>query len=431
MKGFIRAICVVLIVVTPQAFSEDEMRDFYAEPGMNPFKTSAGQDVTENIDPFSGNVQLSYVDLSVPGNGGLDINITRYYNLPQSSPGYANPFGYGWTMHFGRITIGSGHASQLCGAGLVPGGDTRDNPSIEMPSGGRELLVHSSTLNDGTYITKSNWKATCIDATDYTRGIVATAPDGTSYYMREYVFMQGEDGPAGEVAPTVETWLTSQIVDPYGNTLDLTYMSVASGMKLLTRIDASDGRQVTFEYLDTADFPVTASSVNARLSAIKAEGQTWRYQYAPISGIVAGWALVDHYKLTAVVRPDGTSWGYQYGSTASDPGYRRLSRVTYPSGGELNYTYQWLRPYLPNPDFSIVAIDTKTQTNPGYSEGTWVYEFAPGSVDFADLGVQPLPENAGRMADFPESPPPWDRSISIMWATGRWSERTISCGKWA
>ena len=400
MKGFIRAITLALFTVTPQAFSEDEMRDFYAEPGMNPFKTSAGQDVTENIDPFSGNVQLSYVDLSIPGNGGLDINIFRYYNLPQSSPGYANPFGYGWTMHFGRITIGSGHASQLCGAGLVPGGDTQDNPSIEMPSGGRELLVHSSALNDGTYITKSNWKAQCIDPTDYTRGIVATAPDGTAYYMREYVFMQGEDGPAGQAAPTVQTWLTNQIVDPYGNTLDLTYLSVASGMKLVTRVDASDGRQVTFDYLDANNSPVTAGSMNARLSTIKANGQTWEYQYAPFSGGATGWGFVDHYELTAVVRPDGTRWNYAYGSVVTEPDYQRLIAVTYPTGGKVNYSYQRIRPYLPSPDFTIFAIKTKTQSNPGNAVGTWSYEFHPGSVDFADLGVQPLPENAGRMADF-------------------------------
>ena len=120
MKGFIRAFTVALTIIATPVLSEDEMRDFYAEPGMNPFRTSSGQDATESIDPFSGNIQLSYVDLSIPGNGGLDINITRYYNLPQSSPGYANPFGYGWTMHFGRITIGSGHAQQLCSARTIP-----------------------------------------------------------------------------------------------------------------------------------------------------------------------------------------------------------------------------------------------------------------------------------------------------------------------
>jgi hypothetical protein len=154
-----------LALLAPPIAAEDEMRDFYAEPGLNPFRSSMGQDVTEHIDPFSGSVQLSYVDLSIPGDGGLDLNITRYYNLPQGSPGYANPFGYGWTMHFGRITIGSGHASQLCDSAAVPGGDTRNNPSMEMPSGGRELLVRSSAVDDGSYITRSNWRARCIDRT--------------------------------------------------------------------------------------------------------------------------------------------------------------------------------------------------------------------------------------------------------------------------
>ena len=155
-----------LLLLALNVNAEDEMRDFYAEPGLNPFHSAAGKDGTEHIDPFSGNLQLSYVDLNIPGNGGLDINITRYYNLPQGSPGYANPFGYGWTMHFGRITIGSGHARQLCNSAAVPGGDTNDNPSIEMPSGGRELLVRSSALNDGSYISRSNWKAQCIDPED-------------------------------------------------------------------------------------------------------------------------------------------------------------------------------------------------------------------------------------------------------------------------
>jgi hypothetical protein len=398
MKGFIRAITLALFVITPQAFSEDEMRDFYAEPGMNPFKTSAGQDVTENIDPFSGNVQLSYVDLSIPGNGGLDINIARYYNLPQSSPGYANPFGYGWTMHFGRITIGSGHASQLCGTGLVPGGDTQDNPSIEMPSGGRELLVRSSALNDGTYITRSNWKAQCIDPTDYTRGIVATAPDGTAYYMREYVFMQGEDGPAGEAAPTVETWLTNQIVDSYGNTLDLTYLSVASGMKLLARVDASDGRQVTFDYLDANNLPVTASSINARLTTIKANGQTWEYRYAPFSGGATGWGFVDHYELTAVVRPDGTSWNYDYGSTVTEPGYQRLTRVTNPTRAT---------PWVAGAMSSI-----------------------PGLWTLLTLACSPCRKMPGEWLTSPGLQRRRGWNIFIMWAIGRWLERTIFCGKW-
>jgi YD repeat-containing protein len=400
MNRSLKCLTLLLAIAAACAFAEDEMRDFYAEPGLNPFSSGSGQDATENIDPFSGNVQLSYLDLLVPGNGGLDIAITRYYNLPQSSPGYANPFGYGWTMHFGRITIGSGHAMNLCGTGVAPGADTLDNPSIEMPDGGRELLVHSSALGDGTYITRSNWKAACIDAGDYTRGIVATSPEGTAYYMREYVFMQGEDGPAGEPAPTVETWLTNRIVDASGNSIDISYLTIGNGMKLVTRLDASDGRRVEFSYLDTDGFPVTAASINAHLSEIEANGQRWAYRYAQVGEVSQPWGAVHHYKLTAVVRPDGTQWQYRYGDAVADPGFNRLTGVIYPSGGQVNYSYQRVRPWLPDPDFQVVAIRTKTQHNPGGAEGTWAWEFLPGYADFADLGVEPLPENAGRMADF-------------------------------
>jgi len=419
MKRWLSVLSLVLFCTVSGARAEDEMRDFYAEPGLNPFRSASGQDATENIDHFSGNLQLSYADLLVPGNGGLDIAITRYYNLPQSSPGYANPFGYGWTMHFGRITIGSGHASQLCGTGIAPGGDTRDNPSIEKPDGGRELLVHSAGLADGTYITRTNWKAECIDPADYTRGLVATAPDGTAYFMGAYVFMQGEDGPAGEPAPTVETWLTSRIVDPFGNTIDISYLTIANGMKLVTRIDASDGRSVLFDYLDTNDNPVTGGSMNARLSTIETNGQVWQYQYAPVTEVAQRWGSVHHYKLTSVIRPDGTHWDYAYGEDIADPGFNRLTSVTYPSGGKVHYSYQRIRPYLPKPEFSIVAIQDKTQENAGHAAGTWSWEFFPGHTDFAELGVQPLPENAGRLADLTRITSP--EGVERVYHVGYWA----------
>lgn len=35
---------------------------------------------SERVDPFSGAVHLNMVDLVLPGNGGLDIVVQRYYN---------------------------------------------------------------------------------------------------------------------------------------------------------------------------------------------------------------------------------------------------------------------------------------------------------------------------------------------------------------
>src|SRR5436305_14318213 len=45
--------------------SAEEIRDYYAEPGLNPFKETIDQNFHEHIDPFSGTLQLKYTDLIV------------------------------------------------------------------------------------------------------------------------------------------------------------------------------------------------------------------------------------------------------------------------------------------------------------------------------------------------------------------------------
>lgn len=60
----------------------EEIRDYYSEPGLNPFKDTLNQSLNEHIDPFSGTLQLKYTDITVPGNGGMDINVNRVYVSP-------------------------------------------------------------------------------------------------------------------------------------------------------------------------------------------------------------------------------------------------------------------------------------------------------------------------------------------------------------
>src|SRR5690606_27057109 len=88
------------------AASAEEIRDYYAEPGLNPFKDSLNQSFNEHVDPFSGTLQLKYTDISIPGNGGMDINIHRAYtSLQTNSYPIINLSGLGWVMHFGRIVV--------------------------------------------------------------------------------------------------------------------------------------------------------------------------------------------------------------------------------------------------------------------------------------------------------------------------------------
>jgi hypothetical protein len=386
---------------------EDPQRDFYAEPGINPFATSEGQDATENIDPFSGNVHLSYVDLKIPGNGGLDIVIQRHYNLPQSAPSYSNPYGYGWTMHFGRITIPSGSAQALCGE-IRPEywstGDSTNNPSIEMPDGGREVLVENSStdLGPGIFITKSNWTATCVNSNDYTQGLVATAPNGTKYFMRQRMVMAGDDPGQGQGTPAVETWYTDQIVDLDGNSIQITYLTLSNGLVIPTSIHTSDNRNVVFKFVESIDGPeVTAGSDDAILEEITANNQTWHYDYESGVEVADGWLTVPHYKLIKVTRPDSSSWEYDYWAAPGYAWHDRLQYVTYPFGGKIEYRYQQIVP-IPeeDPTHFIVAIAQKIQTNPGFSNaGTWTYSFTPGGATLGSIGWSTSPEDTNRPVD--------------------------------
>jgi hypothetical protein len=108
----------------------------FAEPGAHDQWRAAVSTVDERVDPFGGSLQLAYVDLVVPGQGGLDIKLQRHYtsNLWLTRPGNAasfppypkapladGPAGLGWTLDLGRVvrserdtSIGSGIDGGVC-----------------------------------------------------------------------------------------------------------------------------------------------------------------------------------------------------------------------------------------------------------------------------------------------------------------------------
>ncbi len=59
MTSLTRSIAFACVFVF--AFSigrAEEVRDYYAEPGLNPFKDSINQHFNEHVDPFSGTLKL-------------------------------------------------------------------------------------------------------------------------------------------------------------------------------------------------------------------------------------------------------------------------------------------------------------------------------------------------------------------------------------
>jgi hypothetical protein len=376
----------------------EEMRDYYSEPGLHPFKEAEGQDQTENIDPFSGTLQLQYTDIRVPGNGGMDIVIHRSYTNPQKKPGYTNIFGIGWQIGYGRIVVSATYANGICN--VTNTGNTLNNPSVEHPDGARELLVYNdinANGGDGSLITKSNWLARCITPADPTDGMIVTSPDGTRYTMDVESTVYNSEGGLVETS-----YYTSRIEDVNGNWISLQYGTLpnrgTSIQRYLTRITAgtsagADGREVTFDYIDQTDQPVGPSSLDVRLFRITNQltgqpDQVWEFEYeeATTASSLPNMYGLKFYQLAAVTGPDGTEWRYSYFPeivAVDDSDSLALRTVTYPQGGVITYDYQQVHFYTWTmaADRATHSLYTKTTSGTGITSGTWRYEFLPASFD--------------------------------------------------
>jgi YD repeat-containing protein len=294
----------------------EEIRDFYSEPGLNPFKETINQENNEHIDPFSGTLQHKHVDLFIPGNGGMDIKITRVYTSLQERLGVRTVTGAGWTMHFGRLVVPTLHKDKLCAQNTY-NARTEDNPSIELPDGGRELLMLDAV--HGQYlVTRSGWRMKCRSEGE---GVVVTSPAGTTYTMSALNTLNNH-----------WSWYTTRIEDLHGNVVDIAHKTNPWNFIYVDKITASDGRLVTFFYEDEG-------TPDIRLSRIVANDQMWTYRYDSVDTLDA----LNYYYLSEVVRPDGLRWRYRYypfNSAQDAAGNYSMQSVTYPYGAAITYTYK-------------------------------------------------------------------------------------------
>ncbi len=366
----ILALLFMSFLLVPGA-SAEEIRDYYAEPGLNPFKETI-QSLNEHIDPFSGTLQQVYTDLVLPGNGGMDIRVHRVYTSLQEEPGTRGVTGVGWTMHFGRIVVPKQHADKICSQELFPVSVT-DNPSIEFSDGQRELLVLNAD-GSGSLITKSNWKAQCLSSG---MGMRVTSPEGMVYVMDQYGYPMDEP-----------SWYTSRIQDPNGNVIEITYKLNPKGYLYIDRVTGGyasdgdsitpDGRVVQYDYLDEG-------GEHIRLWRITANDQSWEYHYTPI----ADFGNSNYYHLTEVIRPDGLRWKYEYHpryTVFGQGGSYSLETVTYPYGGRITYSYSVtdFDPDDSDPGPWTTTVSTKATSGPDIQSGTWTYTYEPASFYLDD-----------------------------------------------
>ncbi|MBK8010191.1 MAG: VCBS repeat-containing protein [Deltaproteobacteria bacterium] len=340
-------------------------------------------DASEVIDPFSGNLLLSYTDLALPGAGGLDLVVQRVYN----SKIHANygarasldptrvlrglqfvlpsPLGLGWTMHFGRLVgaVGEEPNQVLFWARYYEASDGSRHPFFraECGYGGavRPCLVTKDLAMP--YLRDGRWQ-------------MAT-PDGLSLTF-------GHEAHAATLDASVPVRYVTEIRNAEGSSIRIEYHDdsiegVAGSNELfrhfIDRVVDSEGRTIRFVYEEVSPDVV-------RLTRLVTEGRTFRYAYAPTP---ASWPEAKAL-LSVAAPPEGAPWRYGYAGIASgdcaheNRRWCELTEMTTPNGAHVAFDFEDHLFYSADQPVSVRAVRRRRVSGRGLDPAEWRYHYNRG-----------------------------------------------------
>lgn len=365
------------------------MPDFFSETSSpNADRGATSLAPNEIIDTFSGSLSINHTDLVIPGNGGMDIRIQRSYSpnnvylRPDNQPNRFNrlvetsPYGLGWSMHFGRLRLTfngflNGRLTGICG------NTTINNPVLEMPDGSQRQLFCNDFPNrystSAEFITKDHWSVSLIRASSGALiGFEVINPEGIKYTM-DYRIV------GGRARRTEQVWYTSRITDRNGNFISIEYDSKSAlESPIFKRVSGSDGRQVTFSYVNNT------SPGRVKLSQIRSGNRTLSYTFRAFQPDYTILDDSEYHLLTRVSLPGGNStghWGYTYHQkSVGQPGDNALQTITYPMGATTTYDYQYVCILFNNCSTTgqFISLVTKSKINAGrgIARGTWIFNYS-------------------------------------------------------
>jgi hypothetical protein len=185
----------------------------------------------------------------------------------------------------------------------------------------------------------------------------------------------------GSPSNTQRTYYTSKITDRNGNQLNFTYVFLPNGFYAVKSVAASDGRNVTFNY--------TGSNLTSVTDDAPSDGKVRSFTYGYSNAYLGG----DY--LRSVTRPGGESWLFEYNT--GGPGQYSMRQITYPTGGVINYSYNYVTFATLLPRSTVV---TQKMASPG---GTWTWAYTPATLplivsnNFIPYSMPPNADQASRM----------------------------------
>ena len=209
----------------------------------------------EHIDVVTGNVFLSFTDLSLPGNGGLGLSVVRTYNSREGR----------WRIGLGGLPL---------------------------------RVIFNGSLDDVDFVTAdgATHHAAGVGATTLTQGFwVFTKATRTLELPNGLVLTYGHE-------PTSVGAYLTEVRDPFNNVITLTWQA-GQGQLLSVTQPLGSGQTRVISFANWADDMATSLSF---------DGRTWTYHWQTISGTPTVQAL------TWVAPPGGTRWTFTYGNDAQN-----------------------------------------------------------------------------------------------------------------
>lgn len=308
----------------------------------------------ETVDPFTGNLTIVQQDLTLPGKAGLDLKVVRTYSskvwgradllVPEDAllaEKARSVLGYGWSFHMGRLSNpdGTGDAG-TCNSDLpvFEGGD------------GSSHSFYKAHWSSAVLVSKDYWR--------YERNCAAMGGGGACVWSDtgiRYEFSSSADDRF-YVGARVVFPLTG-IVDQFGNRISVSYVKVGNPGDAYRGTGAVEA--ITDTWLRRVDFTyVTSIQGNAvedgrRLATMTvSDGRggaskqyTYSYEWVSAASVASGdgrykFPGTGRFFLKAVQPPAGPPQSYEYGwNDAVANNQYALKKLTYPGGGNTEYTY--------------------------------------------------------------------------------------------
>jgi RHS repeat-associated protein len=288
----------------------------------------------DSIKLFDGSLSFSAVDISLPGNSDLPVELRRTMDLQDRA--YPKAL-YDWNLDIPYIggVFGEDYEEQMaCDKGTPPilivqpnnvqflAKDYWSGTQLHVPGGGEMLVDHSDpevqkpSFAVSKWRTKDGWFFTCLSAPlasgEPSQGFYGYAPDGKRYTFNWQVVRT--DVPiAKQNDPYHGTMLVrwdvrlyaTRVEDRFGNVVNYVWAG-----NDLDKIQASDGREIDFTYGTPRAPSVACAPLRPGVScqgdfgpliSATAHGRTWSYAVGTSpQGAVLG----------SVGNPDGSTWTF-------------------------------------------------------------------------------------------------------------------------